>query len=65
MPKMKTKKGAAKRFKVKGNGALKRARAGMNHILTKMNTKRKRNLRGCSEVDSSDVKSVKRMLKQI
>lgn len=48
MPKMKTSRSAAKRFKVTGTGKLKRAKAYKSHILTKKTAKRKRNLRkGC------------------
>ena len=45
MPKMKTHKGAAKRFRKTGTGKLKRAKAFKSHILTKKSAKRKRNLR--------------------
>ena len=45
MPKMKTSRSAAKRFKATGSGKLKRAKAYKSHILTKKSTKRKRNLR--------------------
>ncbi|MBQ2054117.1 MAG: 50S ribosomal protein L35, partial [Eubacterium sp.] len=45
MPKLKTKRAAAKRFKVTGTGKLKRSKAYKSHILTKKTTKRKRNLR--------------------
>lgn len=62
MPKMKTKSGAAKRFRVRGNGSIKRSSAYMRHILTKKTTKRKRQLRGISEVHASDVASVRSML---
>ena len=62
MPKMKTVRGAAKRFKRKGNGQLKRRRANRSHILTKKATKRKRQLRGLPNVHHSDVKSVEQML---
>ncbi len=61
MPKMKTKKGAAKRFKKTANG-FKRGYANKSHILTKMTTKRKRNLRGTDMIADSDVKQVKSML---
>jgi len=60
--KLKTKRGAAKRFKATGAG-YKRKSANRSHILTKMTTKRKRNLRGASRVDAADVKAVKRMLR--
>ena len=46
MPKMKTKSGAAKRFRALGNGRFKRSQANLRHILTKKSTKRKRQLRG-------------------
>ncbi|MCF6318498.1 MAG: 50S ribosomal protein L35 [Proteobacteria bacterium] len=61
MPKMKTKKGAAKRFKKTANG-FKRGYANKSHILTKMTTKRKRNLRGTDMVSANDTKQVKSML---
>jgi len=63
MPKMKTNRGAAKRFKRGGNGTLKRRRANRNHILTKKATKRKRQLRGMPLVHASDMKAVDRLLK--
>jgi large subunit ribosomal protein L35 len=62
MPKMKTKKGAAKRFKVRGSGSIKRGLAGKRHILTKKPTKRKRQLRGMSAVPSAAINHVKAML---
>ncbi len=62
MPKMKSNRGAAKRFKRKGNGQLKRRRANRNHILTKKATKRKRQLRALPEVDASNVRAVNAML---
>lgn len=62
MPKMKTKKGAAKRFKVRGSGSIKRAQAFKRHILTKKTTKRKRQLRGMTAVHSADVSAIKAML---
>jgi large subunit ribosomal protein L35 len=62
MPKMKTNRGAAKRFKRKGNGQLKRRRANRNHILTKKATKRKRQLRALPQVDASNVRAVNAML---
>ena len=54
MPKMKTKSGAAKRFKKLGSGAFKRGSAHLRHILTKKTTKRKRQLRGTTSVHESD-----------
>ena len=62
MPKMKTHRGAAKRFKLKKNGSIKRGSAYRSHILTKMDQKRKRNLRGPKTVASSDEKLVKLLL---
>lgn len=62
MPKMKTKKSAAKRFRVRGSGSVKRAHAYKRHILTKRTTKNKRQLRGTTEVHASDVAGVKAML---
>jgi len=62
MPKMKTKSGAAKRFKVRGSGSIKRSQAFKRHILTKKTTKVKRHLRGVLTVHAADVKSVRAML---
>jgi len=62
MPKLKTKSGAAKRFKKLGGGGFKRAKANLRHILTKKNTKRKRQLRGTTSVHASDAPSVRAML---
>jgi large subunit ribosomal protein L35 len=62
MPKMKTKSGAAKRFKALGSGAVKRTHANLRHILTKKTTKRKRQLRGMSEVHATDTRRVRAML---
>jgi large subunit ribosomal protein L35 len=54
MPKMKSKRGAAKRFRVRGSGSIKRAGAYKRHILTKKSTKRKRNMRRENAVDQSN-----------
>ncbi len=62
MPKQKTNRGAAKRFKRTGNGQLKRRRAYRNHILTKKSTKRKRQLRAVARVCQSDKSAVNSML---
>jgi large subunit ribosomal protein L35 len=62
MPKMKTKKGAAKRFRVRAGGTVKRGQAFKRHILTKKTTKNKRQLRGSTEVHSTNVESVRSML---
>ena len=62
MPKMKTSKSAAKRFKVTGTGKLKRMKAYKSHILTKKSTKRKRNLRQAAITDATNVKNMKKIL---
>ena len=62
MPKMKTSRAAAKRFKKTGTGQLKRMKAYKSHILTKKTTKRKRNLRKAALVDSTNVKNMKNIL---
>lgn len=62
MPKMKTKSGAAKRFRVRGSGSIKRGQAFKRHILTKKTTKNKRHLRGAVNVHDSDVQSVRAMM---
>lgn len=62
MPKMKTTKAAAKRFKTTGTGKLKRNKAYKRHILTKKTTKTKRNLRKPAMVDSTNVKNMKKIL---
>jgi large subunit ribosomal protein L35 len=62
MPKMKTNRGAAKRFRPTGGGGFKRAQSHLNHILTKKSSKRKRHLRSMEQVAETDVKSVRRML---
>lgn len=62
MPKLKTNRGAAKRFRKTGTGQFKHRQTARNHILTKKTTKRKRNLRSSRLVDKSDHMSVERML---
>lgn len=62
MPKMKTNRGAAKRFKKTGSGKIKRAKAFTSHILTKKSTKRKRNLRKSGLVDETNAKSIRKIL---
>ena len=62
MPKMKTKSGAKKRFRVRGSGSVKRSQAFKRHILTKKSTKAKRHLRGPVQIAEADVKSVRRMM---
>lgn len=61
MPKMKSNRGAVKRFRETASG-FKCRRTNRSHILTKKTTKRKRHLRDIGRIDSSDVRSVARML---
>jgi large subunit ribosomal protein L35 len=62
MPKIKTNRGAAKRFKCNGSGAFKRGQSHRRHILTKKSTKRKRQLRSPIMIDKADVALIKRLL---
>jgi large subunit ribosomal protein L35 len=62
MPKMKTHRGAAKRFKVTPTGKIRRRKAYVNHILEKKSSKRKRRLNAPDVVDKHDEKRVRRML---
>lgn len=62
MPKIKTNRGARKRFRITGSGKVKRSKAYASHILTKKSSTRKRKLRKSALVSSSDTKRVKRML---
>jgi len=62
MPKMKTKRGAAKRFKLAGRGKVKRRRAFKSHILTKKDPKRKRRLRQATLVSDQEQRNIKRLL---
>jgi large subunit ribosomal protein L35 len=62
MPKMKSKRGAAKRFRIRSGGGIKRSQAFMRHILTKKSTKRKRHLRGTKEVDQTNKRAIRAML---
>jgi large subunit ribosomal protein L35 len=62
MPKMKSHSGAAKRFKKTGTGKIVRNRANKQHILTKKNAKRKRQLRNDTLISPADEKRVKQML---
>lgn len=62
MPKMKTKKAVAARFRVTATGKLKRARPGKRHILTKKTAKRKRQLSGAAYVDKGQLKTYKRLM---
>ncbi len=65
MPKMKTNRGAAKRFKRTASGGLKRNQSHRRHILTKKSTKRKRQLRSPNRVHDSDVRMINRLLPYI
>ena len=65
MPKIKTNRAAAKRFKKTGTGKLKRNKAYKRHILTKKSPKTKRNLRHATTVDVSNVKNMKQILPYI
>ncbi|MCB1851080.1 MAG: 50S ribosomal protein L35 [Gammaproteobacteria bacterium] len=62
MPKIKTNRGAAKRFKVSGSGAIKRGQSHRRHILTKKTTKRKRQLRTPSQLHKVDTAAARRMM---
>ncbi len=62
MPKQKSNRGAAKRFKLTGTGKVKRKKAYLRHILTTKSTKTKRNLRHACLIDKADEKRVKRLL---
>ncbi|MEO1254966.1 MAG: 50S ribosomal protein L35 [Ekhidna sp.] len=62
MPKLKTNSSAKKRFKLTGTGKIKRKHAFKNHILTKKETKQKRNLRYMSVVNKADEPNIKRLL---
>lgn len=62
MPKIKTNRGAAKRFKRTGSGKFTRSKAYARHILTKKTTKRKRNLRKGDIVDSTNTRALTRLM---
>jgi len=62
MPKMKSNRGAAKRFRPTGGGGFKRGQSHLRHILTKKSSKRKRQLGRTQQVADGDVKSVRRLL---
>ncbi|MBF8984184.1 50S ribosomal protein L35 [Lutibacter sp. B2] len=62
MPKMKTHRGAAKRFKLTKSGKVKRAKAYTSHILTKKSQKRKRNLRKAAIMSKGDAANMKKLL---
>ena len=62
MPKIKTRRGAAKRFKTTGKGTIIRSKAFGSHILTSKTTKRKRGLRKSAVVDKANARAIKRMM---
>jgi large subunit ribosomal protein L35 len=62
MPKMKTHKGTAKRFKLTGTGKIKRRRAGMNHLLERKSSRETRRLQGGALVAKNDVREIKKLL---
>ncbi len=65
MPKLKTHRGAAKRFKLTGKGKIKRRKAYASHILTKKTTKRKRNLRSSALISKGDQQKDKEAFRSI
>ncbi|MCB1777153.1 MAG: 50S ribosomal protein L35 [Candidatus Competibacteraceae bacterium] len=62
MPKMKTNRGAAKRFSRTGSGQFKCSHSHLRHILTKKSAKRKRQLRGTTTIVAADIRAVRQML---
>lgn len=62
MPKLKTHRGAAKRFRLTKSGKVKRAKAYKSHILTKKSTKRKRNLRKAGYVSAVEEKNIRNLI---
>ena len=62
MPKMKTHRGAAKRFSMTGTGKIKRSKANTSHILTPKTTKRKRNLRKSAILDHTNEKAMRKLI---
>ncbi|HPM76674.1 MAG TPA: 50S ribosomal protein L35 [bacterium] len=62
MPKVKSNRGAAKRFKLTGSGRIKRSSSMKSHILTKKTTKRKRQLRKGKLISAADERRVRKML---
>ncbi|MGD8369907.1 MAG: 50S ribosomal protein L35 [Syntrophobacterales bacterium] len=62
MPKLKTNRGAAKRFKTTGSGKFRRSKAYKSHLLTRKTAKRKRNLRKSGLIDSTNVRGIRRLL---
>jgi large subunit ribosomal protein L35 len=62
MPKMKTRKSAAKRYTITGTGKVRYKKQGLRHILTKKSSKRKRNLRKSGILSKAETKRVKRLI---
>ena len=62
MPKMKSKKGAVKRFKIKKSGIIKRGTAFRSHILSKVDGKHHRDMRSPKYVSNADAKNIKEMI---
>ena len=62
MPKIKTRRGAAKRFKITGSGKVRRRRAYLRHILSTKTRKQKRNLRQPALVAASEAKAIKKLI---
>jgi large subunit ribosomal protein L35 len=62
MPKIKTNKAAAKRFRLTGKGKIRRQKAFKRHILTKKTSKRKRNLRKTTVIDKRDARNIRRLI---
>ena len=62
MPKMKTHRGAAKRFSLTGSGKIKRNKAYKSHILNKKSAKRKRNLRQATTMVACEAKRIREMI---
>ena len=65
MPKLKTHRGAAKRFRATGSGKIRRNKAYSSHILTKKSPKRKRNLRQSALISKADAPLIRRMLRNL
>jgi large subunit ribosomal protein L35 len=64
MPKMKTHRGAAKRFEITGGGKIRRRKAYGSHLLSKKSSERKRSYRKKTGVSAQDAASVKKLLKK-
>ena len=62
MPKIKTSRGAAKRFKVTGSGKIKRGKAYRRHILSTKTPKQKRQLRGTQVIDPTNERAIRRLI---